>query len=134
MTKIRHDGSKTTTTAKTKDGTRPQTQRCFIVGVQSQYSKEKTIIQQTPKDFVDCISECCLNLLKGVVPLTPHQKGVLKRKKQHLRDLANRQVSVTQKKKILQTGKGLPFLPMILGPILGKAIGPAIGGVLDKIF
>ena len=94
----------------------------------------KAIIQQAPKDFVDCISECCLNLLKGVVPLTPHQKGVLKRKKQHLRDLANRQVSVTEKKKILQTGKGLPFLPMILGPILGKAIGPAIGGVLDKIF
>ena len=87
------------------------------------------IIQQAPKEFVDCVSECCLNVLKGVVPVSPHQKTLLKRKKQQLRDLADRHVSVTKKKKIIQSGGFLH----LLGPLLGKVAAPLIGGILGPV-
>ena len=73
----------------------------------------KTIIKEAPKEVIDCLSECCHNVLKGNVPLTPRQKQQLSSKRQHIRALASKSVSVKKKKQLLgQQGGG------ILGPLL----------------
>ena len=35
----------------------------------------KNIVRAADKDFIDCISECCRNVLKGDVSLTPKRKN-----------------------------------------------------------
>jgi hypothetical protein len=52
----------------------------------------KFMINNVPAEVISAICECSLNLLKGVVPLTPRQKRCLVRYKAHLRDLANKKV------------------------------------------
>jgi hypothetical protein len=68
--------------------------------------------------------ECSLNLLKGVVPLTPCQKRRLVRYKAHLRDLANKKVSRKRKRQRLnQKGGNLrsDLLPPVVG-VLGSLL------------
>ena len=36
----------------------------------------KQLVQQGGREIVDCISECCVNILKGNVRLTPKQNPV----------------------------------------------------------
>ena len=85
------------------------------------------LIKEAPKHVIQCISECCSNLLKCNVPLSVSQKQRLHPKRQHLRDLASKSVPISKKKKILnQTGGLLPFLI----PLIGKAI---VGGALGAL-
>ena len=85
------------------------------------------LIHDASKPVIQCISECCANVLKGNVSLTKAQKQKLHRKRQHLRTLADKKVSIPHKKKILnQTGGLLPFLI----PLIGKAI---VGGALGAL-
>ena len=84
----------------------------------------KAILEHAPSDVLLAICECSLNLLKGVIPLTPRQKRMLSRYKKHLRGLANKKVSRTQKKRYLsQKGGGLltTVLPPVLN-VLGKLL------------
>ena len=77
-------------------------------------SARKQIIQKADREFVDCLSACCNNILKGNVPLTQKEKKKLSTHKQKLRKVAQKTVSLKDKKKIIQTGG---FLGAILGPI-----------------
>ena len=77
----------------------------------------KLIIDNGPPSIVLCLSECCLNLLKGVVPLTPRQKKRLSRYKTHLRALASKKVSKKRKKQYLNQ-KGGNLLTTLLPPVL----------------
>ena len=77
----------------------------------------KFIIESGPSSIVLCLSECCLNLLKGVIPLTPRQKKRLSRYKTHLRALANKKVSIKRKKQFLNQ-KGGNLLTTFLPPVL----------------
>ena len=64
----------------------------------------KILIENVPESVITAIYECCLNTLKGVIPLTPRQKCRLAPYKTHLRALANRKVS--RKRKDLFDAKG----------------------------
>ena len=75
----------------------------------------KKLVQQGDREIVDCISECCVNILKGSVRLTPKQKSYLSKHKQKLGEIAKKKVSLKQKKQIIQHG-GFP-LGAILAPI-----------------
>ena len=75
---------------------------------------QKKLIKKGDKAFINCISECCLNVLKGNVQLTSKEKKVLKKHKNKLRALVNKKVSVEKKKKIVQTGG---FLSNLLVPV-----------------
>ena len=50
----------------------------------------KLLIEHGPVSLVTSICECALNLLKGVIPLTPRQKRRLACYKTHLRGLASK--------------------------------------------
>lgn len=76
------------------------------------------------KDLIHCICECAQNLLRGKVPLNRRQKSALIRRKNSLRELVKRSVSLTKKKKIIQSGG---FLGALLGPIV-SILGGLLGG------
>ena len=86
----------------------------------------KLLIEHGPVSLVTSISECALNLLKGVIPLTPRQKRRLARYKAHLRGLANKKVSRKKKKQFLNQ-KGGNLLTALLPPVL-----TVLGSLLTK--
>ena len=67
----------------------------------SKLKLRKILIKNVPEGVITAICECCLNALKGVTPLTPHQKRRLAPYKTQLRALANRKVSRKRKKTYL---------------------------------
>ena len=78
----------------------------------------KILIENVPESVITAIYECCLNTLKGVIPLTQRQKRRLAPYKTHLRALANRKVSRKRKKTYL-TERGGSILTALLPPALG---------------
>ena len=84
---------------------------------------KKVIIKQGDKDLITCLCDCANNILKGNVPLSQRQKSCLKRHKHLMRKLTQRK-SITQKRKILQTGG---FLGNLLAPVLG-VLGTILSG------
>lgn len=86
----------------------------------SDADKRRWLKSNLHKDLVLCLCECAKNLLKGKVPLTASQRKSLGRRKRALRTLVKRNVSVKQKKKIIQKGG---FLGAILGPIISVLSG-----------
>jgi hypothetical protein len=85
--------------------------------VKSKPKLRKLLIENVPANVITAICECSLDLLKGVIPLTPRQKRRLARYKTHLRALANKKVSRKQKKKHLNK-KGGNLLTAVLPPVL----------------
>ena len=61
---------------------------CFLC--KSKPSVIRSIIKDADKDFIDCVSECCCNVLKGNVALTPKQKSKLLKYKTALRSVAKK--------------------------------------------
>ena len=83
----------------------------------------KAIIQYAPSDLLMSISEIILNMLKGVLKLTPKQKQHLSSYKKEFRTLARKDVSVNKKRKLLvQKGGGAlaTLLPFVLPILLSK--------------
>lgn len=94
----------------------------------------KKLIKDAKSPVIKCVSECCHNVLKGHVPLTEAQKTKLHSKRQHLRSLASKSVSIQKKKRILNQKGG--FLPLLLGPLLPlltKAVVGGIGGAIKSL-
>ena len=50
----------------------------FLEGLTHLSNKcRKKMIQESPKEVIDCVGECCINLIKGNVRLTNAQKNPL---------------------------------------------------------
>jgi hypothetical protein len=75
------------------------------------------LIAHATSEVLFAVCECSLNLLKGVIPLTPRQKRMLSRYKTHLRALTNKKVSKKRKKRYL-TQKGGCLLTTVLPPVI----------------
>ena len=73
--------------------------------------------------FVTCMSEICLNLLKGHLEVNKRQKTVLSRGKKQLRLLAARSTPLKKKKHILINQSGGFILPLLA----------AVGGALSSL-
>jgi hypothetical protein len=97
----------------------------------------KQLIQSASKDVMDTVSECCLNVLKGTIPLSKHQKKCLAKHRHVLRQMVQKKIPIRQKKKMLvQRGGFLPMLGPMLGPLIGTMgkIGvPLLKGVLGGL-
>jgi hypothetical protein len=59
------------------------------------------IMKHAPNDLVNCVADCCRNVLNGNVTLTPAKKRQLKVHRQAIRMLAAPNVSVQKKKSVL---------------------------------
>ena len=94
----------------------------------------KKLVKNSPSEVINCVSECCQNVLKGNVHLSSAQKKKLYTNRQHLRRLASKSISVKKKKHILnQKGGFLSLLAPALLPLLGKAVIGGIGGALKSL-
>ena len=77
---------------------------------------KRDYVRKCDKEFLDCISECAKNVVKGNVPLTNRQKTRLRRSRNELRALSVKKTSLRKKRRILQKGG---FLTALLPPVLG---------------
>ena len=56
------------------------------------------MIQESPKEVIDCAGKCCINPLKSNARLANAQKNQLRARKQHIRLLSSKQVLLVTKK------------------------------------
>ena len=94
----------------------------------SKPSSARSVIKDANRDLLDCISECCCNVLSGNVSLSPKQKNRLSKYKTVLREVAKKKTSLKKKKSLIQKGG---FLAALLGPLLGAVI-PAVTSFFIK--
>ena len=59
----------------------------------------KAIINTADDELLKTLCECSLNVLKGGIPVSTHQKQKLRRYKRQLHTLASKNGSLTRKKK-----------------------------------
>ena len=83
------------------------------------------VIHLCPKEVIDCVGECCLNIIKGNVKLSSAQIQRLRPRKYYLLLITSKKVPVAQKKKIINQKSGA-----LLGLLLKPLIGPVIGSIL----
>ena len=81
---------------------------------------KRQYLKKCNKEFVDCVSECAKNVLRGNVPLTTNQKAKLRRNQKNLRSLAIKRTSLKKRRQILQKGG---FLAALLPPVLSLLTG-----------
>jgi hypothetical protein len=85
----------------------------------------KKVLQKVNGKCIKAICECCLNTLKGNVPLSVHQKKSLSKHKTTLRKLQNRKLPLLKKRKLIIQKGG--FLNILL-PAALSAISAIIHG------
>ena len=83
-------------------------------------------VKKCDKKFVDCVSECAKNVLRGNVPLTTNQRTKLGRNKKNLRSLTIKKTSLKKKRQILQKGGFLAALLTLVLALLGGALTSVI--------
>ena len=54
-------------------------------------------VKKCNSEFIDCVSECAKNVIKGNVPMTGPQKANLRRRTKDVRALAIKKTSLTKK-------------------------------------
>ena len=90
-----------------------------------------SFFKKAPKETVECVSQCCFNIVNYGFPLNDKESQTVKRKlmpiRNDIRELSNPKVSLKRKRKILskqQVGRGLiSILASTLLPILISALG-----------
>jgi len=77
---------------------------------------KRQFVKKCDREFLDCVSECAKNVIKGNVPLKPTQLRRLRGERKNVRALASKRTSLRKKRRILQKGG---FLTALLPPVLG---------------
>ena len=82
------------------------------------HQQRSALLKRLHSALVICLCECALNILKGHVKLTPSEKLNLQRHRAKLRKLIDRNVPISQKRKVfIQKGGGHCVKSMLL-PII----------------
>lgn len=89
---------------------------------------QQAIIDGAPKCLLDCISEICVNILKGNVTLSAAQKSKLSQFKDSLRKLSKKSTKTSEKRRRIQKGG---FLGALLAPLLGSILKPLAKSILS---
>ena len=87
---------------------------------------QKAVLREADPALLTTVCECAKNILNGNVPLSPAEKRRLTLYKKQLRQLTNRRLGQTTKKRVIVQKGG--FLPALLGPLIGT-LAPLIGGL-----
>jgi hypothetical protein len=73
----------------------------------------KAILENSSRDQIDALSQCCLNFLHGTFKVQPEDFAKLRKNKGAIRAVANRRVKTPDRRKLfVQRGNG--FLSLIL--------------------
>ena len=83
---------------------------------------QKKILQASPDSVIKAICNAAFNLQHNPeIHLSAKQKALFRKYNAHITSLTNPQISVQNKRKLLQTG-GNPLLFTVLRPILASAL------------
>jgi len=85
---------------------------------------KKEYVRKCNREFIDCLSECATNVLRGNVPLSSRQGAKLKRNKKDPRLLSAKKTSLRKKRHVVQKGG---FLGARLTPVLSL-----LGGLVSN--
>ena len=91
--------------------------------------QRKEIISQASADLINCICDCCLNVVKGNLQINQTQKKKLGRHAVSIRALSKKGQSLKKRKQILIQKGG--FLPALIAPVLSLAAS-VIGGLINQ--
>ena len=84
--------------------------------------ERKELLKCCRPTVINAICDCIPNVVHGNIPITNHQKGLLRKNIPILKELTQPRISAASKKKlIVQKGEG--FLSAILGPALNALTG-----------
>ena len=89
---------------------------------------KREYLKKCNKEFLDCLSECAKNVLRGNVPLSARHSAKLRRNKNDLRQLSAKKTSLRKKRQIVQKGG---FLSALLTPVL-TLLGGALSNVISN--
>ncbi len=79
----------------------------------------KSLLENAENSLIQCICECCYNILNGNIELTPAEKKKLRTSCSTIRYLGSNKGSLKNKREILVQKGG--FLPALIAPIIGLA-------------
>jgi len=79
----------------------------------------KAILESADKDAIQCLCECCYNILNGNIPLSPKHKRQAGRFRKELRFLGVKGGALKKKQTLLAQKGGL--VTAILAPLLSVA-------------
>jgi hypothetical protein len=98
-------------------------QSIFLQLLQISTPKErKALMNGATNADIKMLSEIIFNMLYGNVRLSKDKLHQLRRHKQYLREISNRQVSLVHKRAILRNQSGGSLFPILL-PILSTVVG-----------
>ena len=80
------------------------------------------LLQKIDKSCIDCLRDCCKNILQGRIPLKPAHKHKLKRYKKKLRAAANPKIGSSKARKHFQFGGFFQALIPILASLIGRIV------------
>lgn len=86
---------------------------------QASHYKRKKVYRCCNNDLIICVADCCLNVIKGNVPLDEEDKLKVKRHRKLIRLLAKREIPLKKKREVL-IQKGGALTPLLI-PILSLA-------------
>jgi len=82
---------------------------------------KRDYVEKCDRQFIDCVTECAKNVLKGNVPLSNAQMSKLRPRRKDLRALSVKKTSLLAKeRRIIQKGG---FLSALLAPALSVLAG-----------
>lgn len=85
------------------------------------------LLKKIPVSAIKAICECCLNTLRGNIPLSKHQKNKLRSHKATLRNLAYKKIPLRRKRSLI-VQKGSGFLSFLI-PAALTALTTLFNGV-----
>lgn len=97
-----------------------------IISSLARYSphRRKEVLRHAPKELVYALSEGCINVLKGNVPLSKQKYQKLRRYKKKIRTLANSRIGLRTKQNFVrQNGGFIGLLASALVPVLSTVVG-----------
>lgn len=89
--------------------------------------RRKDILRHAPRELVHALSEGCLNILRGNVPLSRQRYTKLRQHRRLVHELANPSTGLRRKQRIIQQRGGF------VGALLG-ALAPVAATLVSDLF
>ena len=96
--------------------------------------RRKELLKVADPDLVECLSDCCHNIIHGNIPLSGRRKKVLIQKKLLVRKVADKKAPIKNRKRVIVSQRGGGFLsviPALLGSVLA-AVSSLVSPRNDK--
>lgn len=90
-------------------------------------ARRKQLIKIASPDEIKSLCDMCYNIVSSNINLTPHQLRKLKRKKTVIRKLANKKISLSDKRRLIQRGGFLSIIAPLLGTLASTILGALNG-------